>query len=53
MAKEPKKDKPEIMPPAPDVQPGERPTEVPQDKDLPESPSPARDPNEPPLQDEP
>ena len=51
MAKRPKKDEPEIMPPVPDVQPGDRPEEIPQDKDVPDSPSPLRDPNEPPLRD--
>jgi hypothetical protein len=31
---DPKKPEPEIMPPAPDVQPEKRPEEIPQDKDL-------------------
>ena len=40
---DPKKPKPEIMPPAPDVQPEKRPEEVPQDIDAPKKEAPEMD----------
>jgi hypothetical protein len=40
MAIEPKKPAPEIMPPAPDIQPEKRPEEIPQDIDAPQREAP-------------
>jgi hypothetical protein len=40
---DPKKPAPEIMPPAPDVEPEQRPEEIPQDKDAPEKRAPEMD----------
>ncbi len=42
LSADPKKNEPEIMPPVPNVEPGERPVEIPQDKDAPEKQAPER-----------